>query len=177
MGESIYYEMMEIHNSGIMDKMEIVSLHGCMNRLWRRHLTNFKLLTSVYIDAIRSGAHVVEAKKEREPSFSVIKINAAGVAKVTKQWVRHLEARASFRMNWRNERRNARLSGALYYRLDSSSSNNDDDIRLLDGMAFHRNEFHDHIFCRPEWIFFDEEVEEAKIEVTLRKGIKREQGR
>ncbi|MDV7064658.1 hypothetical protein RZ761_02135 [Klebsiella pasteurii] len=177
MGESIYYEMMEIHNSGVMDKMEIVRLHGCMNSLWRRHLINFKMLTPVYFDAIGSGTHVFEEKEEREPSFAVIKINSAGEARVTKQWVRHLEARASFRMEWRNERRNARQWGWLYYRLDSSSSNNDDAIRLLDGMAFHRNEFHDHIFFRPEWIFFDEEVEEAKIEVTLRKGIKRGQGR
>ncbi|ELZ6375800.1 hypothetical protein U0O68_001676 [Salmonella enterica] len=175
LGESMHIGMTEIHNSGVMNKMEIVRLHGEMSKLWRRHLLNFKINTPIYMDAIRNNDAAFKRKEEREPSFAVIKINAVGEAKVTKQWLSHLAARADFRMDWRNERRKARrLLGALYYRLDSSSSKNDDNIRLLDGMAFHRNEFHDSVFCRPEWLFFDEEVEKARIEVNLRRGIKQD---
>lgn len=174
LGESIYDEMMQIHNSGAMDEMEIVRLHGDMTKLWRRHLLNYKICTPIYMDAIREGSYLDESKEKKENSFAVIKINTAGEAKVTKQWLGHLEVRSHSIMNWRNERRKARrLLGALYYRLDSSRRENSDKTRLLDGMAFHRNEFHDSIFCYPEWIFFDdEEVERAKIEVYLRRGIK-----
>lgn len=178
LGESIYDEMMQIHNSGAMDEMEIVRLHGDMSKLWRKHLLNVKINTPIYMDAIRNNAPVFKRKEEREPSFAVIKINSIGEARVTKQWLSHLAARAEFRMDWRNERRKARrLLGALYYRLDSSSSKNDDSFRLLDGMAFHRNEFNDSVFCRPEWLFLDEEVEKAKIEVSLRRGLKRAMNR
>ena len=112
----------------------------------------------------------------KTPTYAVIKINSAGEAKVTKQLEAEIRVIAETASGaWRNERKNARLSGMRYFRLRFLSVDGDiwwvnPSHAALDGMAFHINEIFNCRCCFPEWLVSENEVAKAKVEVERRKA-------
>lgn len=112
----------------------------------------------------------------KTPTYAVIKVNSAGEAKITKQWAETcVSSVLAGSESWRRERRNARIAGMRYFRLQCLST--DDDAwwvnpkhAVLNGVTFHINEFFSCRCCFPEWLFSDCDISRAIEEVSERKN-------
>ncbi|HGE7137445.1 TPA: hypothetical protein ACGB09_004852 [Citrobacter freundii] len=112
----------------------------------------------------------------KTPSYTVIKVNSKGEARITKQLEQQIKATSeTLNHRWRSERKNARLAGVKYFRLRciSTDSNvwwvNPSHV-ALEGIAFHINEMFSCRCCFPEWLFSEDEVAKAKDEIERRKA-------
>lgn len=112
----------------------------------------------------------------KTPTYAVIKVNSAGEAKITKQWsATCVGAVLAGSESWRRERRNARIAGMRYFRLQCLSTDGDvwwvnPEHAALNGVTFHINEFFSCRCCFPEWLFSGSDVQRAKEEIELRRG-------
>ncbi|HED1541874.1 TPA: hypothetical protein R4S87_001856 [Kluyvera cryocrescens] len=111
----------------------------------------------------------------KTPTYAVIKVDSAGIAKITKRWANECEDVAEIHCTtWRNERRNARLGGLRYFRLQCLSTEGDiwwinPKHAASNGAAFHINEFFSCRCCFPEWLLADSDIAKAIEEISKRK--------
>ena len=108
------------------------------------------------------------------PTYAVIKVNAAGEAKITKRWAAEC-AGAGLANNdsWRNERKNARIAGMQYFRLRCFLPELNPEHAKLEGVAFRITEVFTCRCCLPEWLFSESDVSQAIKEIALRKSTAR----
>jgi len=111
----------------------------------------------------------------KTPTYAVIKVNAEGEAKITKKWAETcVGAVLAGNESWRRERRNARVAGMRYFRLQCLSTDGDiwwvsPEHAALNGVAFHINDLFNCRCCFPEWLFSGCDVQRAKEEIELRR--------
>ncbi|EFO4694454.1 hypothetical protein A3436_14370 [Escherichia coli] len=105
------------------------------------------------------------------PGYAVIKVNAAGEAKITNRWAEEC-AGAGLESNesWRNERKNARIAGMHYFRLQCFLPEMNHEHAKLEGVAFRITEVFTCRCCFPEWLLSESDVSQAVKEIALRKS-------
>ncbi|MBJ9246413.1 hypothetical protein [Citrobacter koseri] len=112
----------------------------------------------------------------KTPSYAIIKVNSKGEARITKQLEQQIKATSeTLNRNWRSERKNARIAGVKYFRLRCISTNGDiwwvnPSHVALEGVAFHISEMFSCRCCFPEWLFSEDDVAKAKVEIEGRKA-------